>query len=282
MDAARNIVAGNRSLIVNVIYIIAFLVVVYYLYKFYVAGSELDVDLLTMRKSANLPTVLPITSDKRPKIRIRTGGEYTLSMWLYITSWDTRAGLPKAVFQLLDSGIRNNSLLMGVLYPNETKMMIRAYTGTSGTGATDYTSLSNYESLMKTGSSGSLFNPSGEMPQCDIQDIDLQRWIHVAVSVNGRIMDIYMDGKLARSCILPDVPQASETGMQSLVMCPSGGFAGHISSVQFFNYAVTPDRIYSTYQAGPYSNVNFITYVGEKLGFKLLYTDAEGKKQSTV
>lgn len=280
MDAIRNFASGNRSMIINVIYIIAFLTAVYYLYKFYAAGNELDVDLLTDRVSAkNNPKMLPITDLSNPKIRIRTGGEYTISMWLYIASWDPN--MPKPVFTIRDDGLSSNALMIGVLYPNETKMMIRAYTGPKSAGSVDYTQMGAngaYANLLKTGSNGELMNPSANIPQCDVQDVDLQRWIHLTVSVNGRIMDIYMDGKLARSCILPDIPRASDTGNQFMEIAPNGGFYGHVSGVHFSGYAMTPDRIYATYQAGPYSSGSFLTYIGEKFGFKLAYTGASGQK----
>ena len=53
---------------------------------------------------------------------------------------------------------------------------------------------------------------------CDLTDIDLQRWINITVSVNGRIVDVYYDGKLARSCVLPTIPVASDNGQQ-IVRC---------------------------------------------------------------
>ena len=103
MDSIRNFASGNRSMIINVVYIIAFLTALYYLYKFYAAGSELDVDLLTDRVSAkNNPKMVAITDVTNPKIRIRTGGEYTISMWLYIASWDPN--MPKSVFTIRDDG----------------------------------------------------------------------------------------------------------------------------------------------------------------------------------
>ncbi len=283
MDAIRNFTSTNRSMIVNVIYIIAFLTAVYYLYKFYAEGNEMDVDLLTDRVSAkNNPKMVPITDLSNPKLRIRTGGEYTLSMWLYIASWDPN--MPKSVFTIRDDGLPSNALMVGVLYPNETKMMIRTYTGPSSTaGAVDFTQMGPngaYANLLKTGNNGAMLNPSTNMPQCDIQDVDLQRWIHLTVSVNGRIMDVYMDGKLTRSCILPDIPRASDTGNQFVEIAPNGGFYGHVSGVHFSGYAMTPDRIYATYQAGPYSSGSFLTYIGEKFGFKIAYTDASGKKSS--
>jgi hypothetical protein len=288
MDAIRSFASGNRSTIVNVIYVIAFLTVLYYLYKFWVEGNSLDLDLLNIKTSAKTPMPLEITQRdpsgrlKNPDLRVKTGGEYTLCMWLYINDWSYKSGLPKGVFQIADTGVDSNSLMVGILYPNEPKMMIRTYTGATASGITDFTANADFKQLLegKSNAAANMFSPSVDMPMCDVQDIDLQRWIHVAISVNGRIVDVYMDGKLARSCILPEVPKASERGNQVVVMCPNGGFGGFISGVQFYGYAVTPDRIYSTYQAGPYSSANFLTYIGEKLGIKMTYSGAGGQQKA--
>jgi hypothetical protein len=287
MEAIRNYTSGNRSLIINIVYIVALLLVVFYIYRWWKSGDNLVADLLPYKIQANKePVTMPITNEKKPRLRIRTGGEYTLSFWTYITSWEHRNGLPKAVFQITDDRITvpptGNYLMVGVLYPNEAKMMIRTYTGQSD--ANDITNVETFKSVMAGTSSilsTQLMTPSADLPQCDIQDIDLQRWVHTAISVNGRIVDVYMDGKLARSCILPNIPKGNDDGksIQSVILGSHGGFGGWYSGVQFYAYAVTPDRIYSTYQAGPYSSANFLTYMAEKLGIKVTYTGEYGIKK---
>jgi hypothetical protein len=285
MDALRSFSSNNRGSIVNIIYIIAFLVALYYLYKFWVAGNEYDLDILLKKTPANgQPIVKPFVGPgiDQTLVRIRTGGEYTFSFWMYVDSWDYRPGKPKCVFTLQDKDMNEKGyyLMTGTLYPNESKMMIRTYTG-SNTGA-DMTNIKTYSSLFAANSpeGAQLYSPSGNMPMCDVQEVDLQRWVHVAISVNGRIVDVYMDGKLARSCILPEVPQAGTNGLQAVVMCPHGGFSGYVSGVKMFGYAVTPDRIYAQYQAGPYSGSNFMTYIAEKLGINLTYIGAGGARKT--
>jgi len=117
-----------------------------------------------------------------------------------------------------------------------------------------------------------MFAPSLTSPMCDIQDIDLQRWINITVTVNGRIVDVYYDGKLNRSCVLPTIPAAPATGTQSVVIGQKGGYGGKISGIQFMAYPLTPDRIYAIYQAGPASGAGLLGYLGDKLGIKINYS----------
>jgi len=56
----------------------------------------------------------------------------------------------------------------------------------------------------------------------------------------------------------------------------NGGFGGKISGIQFFAYPLTPDRIYSIYQAGPMGQRGFVGYLLEKLGINLTYKGMAG------
>ena len=273
--AARTFATANRSTLMNVAYVIVALVVVFYLYKFLIAASDLDLTLLNVEVPANKPMALPLPP-KHPDLRVKQGGEYTISFWMYITSWDYRSGLPTSVLQIVDANLGNSSLLTTILYPNENKMMVRVHTEKNSAAAasdTDYTLNSNFDALLSGSSSAGMNAPSTiASPMCDIQDIDLQRWINFTISVNGRIVDVYYDGKLTRSCVLPDIPSAPTTGQQSVIIGQKGGFGGKMSGVQFFGYPLTPDRIYAIYQAGPSSSSGFLGYLGEKLGIKMTYS----------
>jgi len=283
MDALRSFTSNNRGMLMNGVYVAAFLVVLFYLYKFLIEGSELEVTLLNTEVDANTPLsyLIPAKED----LRVKTGGEYTLSFWMFITSWDYRAGLPKSVLQIYDSNSvgpsSGNSLLTTILYPNEPKLMVRVHTDAHPTdGSPDYTDIPTFTNLMSGSNGVAMFAPTVAMPVCDVQDIDLQRWINITVSVNGRIVDVYYDGKLNRSCVLPDIPTAPDQGAQSVVIGQSGGFGGKISTIQFFGYPLTPDRIYSIYQAGPSTAGGLINYLAAKFGINLTYSGAKGTQKS--
>jgi hypothetical protein len=276
MEAVRNFANNNRGGIINAVYIVAFLVVLYFLYKFLIAGSDSEIVLLNTEVPANETMTYPL-SVKNPDVRVKPGGEYTISFWMYITSWDYRAGLAKSVLQIVDTKAPNYSLLTTILYPNENRLMVRVHTESASTGI-DYTLNNNYDNLM-SGKQG-LANEVIESPMCDIQDIDLQRWINITISVNGRIVDVYYDGKLNRSCVLPDIPMAPESGVQVVMTGKKGGFGGKISGIQFFGAPLTPDRIYAIYQAGPKGPSGFIGFLAEKLGIKLTYSGKAGEQQA--
>jgi len=270
MDQIRSFAANNRGGIINVLYVVAFLIVLYYIYKFLIQGSDLEFTALNVQTDANAPGGVPLPRNKTD-LRVKQGGEYTLSFWMYISNWDYRSGLAKSVVSIVDTKAPNHTLFTSVLYPNEPKMMIRVHTGATTAGETDYTNNANLQSLLSGSAGNAMFAPSINTPMCDLQDIDLQRYINVTVSANGRIVDVYYDGKLTRSCILPDIPTAPDGGMQAITWGNAGGFGGKISGIQFFAYALTPDRIYAIYQAGPSSQSGLLGYMSEKLGINVSY-----------
>ena len=250
------------------VYAIIIVVVVYFASLLVFKGASQDITVVSTTQIANptkspLPS-FPITSDGR--YRIKPGGEYTFSFWVYINNWADGVR-PLSVLNITDSGLPSNSLLSVLLYPADPMMAIRLYTSTPP--STDYTKNTTRAALYA--GTGSLIG-SGGTPQCDIQGIDLQRWLNVTVCTNGRIVDIYYDGKLNRSCVLPSIIGAGTSGQQSVSIGEAGGFQGSFGVMNYYAYALTPDRIYSIYLAGPGGPPSFLSYLSSKLGINLTYT----------
>jgi hypothetical protein len=278
MDQVRNFANTNRASVVNIVYVIAALVLVYYLLQYYwkSAGSEMYVmkDKKAMNAfAANENTYM--INDGKGNLSMRMGAEYTINFWLYINSF---AGGDKyqSVLALLDGTADGQVPLVVAMHPTKPQMVIRAGKVSSDSAADALVKITGGKMAM-TDAAVSLTASDVSMPQCDVMDIDLQRWINIAVSFNGRIMDVYMDGKLARSCILPQTQTLGSVTKQLLAINPTGSsFNGYISGVHFSSYAVTPDQIYARYQSGPYTGSgNFLTYLKEKIGINITYTGAQ-------
>ena len=265
MNVASN---SSSSMMKYGIYILVAVVVIYLVSRLVFQGSALEVPVTTVTQIAN-PTslvTLPITSDGR--LRIKPGGEYTFSFWVYIHDWGSAK--PKGILSILDDGLSGSSLLSVLLYPSDPMMDIRI--NTTNSPAYDVTKSTTRQSLL--GGTGSLTGSDGTTPQCDIGAIDLQRWINVTVCTNGRVVDIYYDGKLNRSCVLPGIINAGAKGQQKVVLGEGGGFTGSFGVMNYYAYALTPDRIYSIYLAGPGGPPSFLSYLQAKLGINLTYTSA--------
>ena len=214
---------------------------------------------------------------------IYSGGEYTFQTWLYISNYDYRAGQPKHVFTIgSDTQPKDREphvTMIGILYPNENKLMIRVnQQGVKGKPDTpDLTLTKNITELFRGNLSSSMFQPTLGYPICDIQNLPLQKWLCVSIVVNGRVIDVYVDGKLSRSCVCDGVPVV-EKGNQFVTFGQLGGWAGSISTTRFYGYAITPARVYELFMEGPEDKrgldkkFGFIGYLAERTGFRFIYS----------
>ena len=92
--------------------------------------------------------------------------------------------------------------------------------------------------------------------QCDVVDLGIQRWVHVAVVLWNRTLDVYKNGKLVRSCILDGVVPLDPTssvkiGGDDEYTATKGGHWGAVSHVQYFNHSLNAKQIYRYYRRGP-------------------------------
>lgn len=92
---------------------------------------------------------------------------------------------------------------------------------------------------------------TGTPTQCDIPQIDMQRWTMVTVVLSGKTIDVYIDGKLSRSCVTPSYFKVDPTGNLTLDILGRGGFDGYLGNTTVGAYSMSPDEIYRTYLSGP-------------------------------
>jgi len=104
--------------------------------------------------------------------------------------------------------------------------------------------------------------------QCTLENIPIQAWANVLVTLNNRALDLYLDGKLVRTCVLPGVPKMSSG--EPLVIAPEKGFEGYISNFQYFSRAVNPREAYAIYREGP-GGSNWFTNLINKYRIKIAF-----------
>ena len=267
------------------LYIVVALVVIWSVYTvLFPPPDALEILILEdARKTGELAFEKALPGASKGLGPMKTGGAYTFQTWIYVSSWDYRAGQPKHVFTLAcngspPAGRPPHHNMVGLLAPNDNRLVIRIYQETEGTQAQsgeDLTVLSNLNNYFKSGGTNV---QSIDYPICDITDIDLQRWLCICVVVDGRVVDVYMDGKLARSCVCPGIPTVETPGAQSVILAKANSsFGGMMSTTRFYGYALTPARIYELYQQGPAEKrgldkkYGFIGWLGERLGLSIDY-----------
>ena len=106
----------------------------------------------------------------------------------------------------------------------------------------------NNTSTANNDNSNESFVSEDKYDECMIQNVPLQKWVHVAIGFYNNVVDIYQDGKLKSSCVLRGFPEPP-TG--EIHLTPFGGFSGKVASVSGFNKSISQDMAYQIYREGP-------------------------------
>jgi hypothetical protein len=249
MDQAAQFVQANGQTIGKVVFVGFLLYVLYVVYTYlYPSGRPSLVSLLSGQADARKHVTLDT-----PKVpTIYTGGDFTVSMWLYIDDWNYKASNNKFVFSLKSKSSPIN-VLNGVLIANQNNLLITASrlpnSRPSDSHLPDLSNEQNLQQLLNNRTSITMFKDLNDT-LCNMVEIPLQRWVCLTIVVNGNTMDTYVNGKLRRSCVLPSAVYVP-TGPLEMRLGENGGFGGRYSSVQMWNQQLTPDVIYGIYQNGP-------------------------------
>lgn len=235
----------------------------YYLYQ-YLFGPKTgnSYPLLTATQNANVDPSHPIviTSDKLPTLF--EGGEFSISTWVYISNWSYRAGLNKSIITIGGPNFDTIRVYLGGVKPSlsvrlQTKDRNVVSSVPNGSSSTMNTAQQMPIESLDKATQNAVFNilqtDSGLLdssPLCDLPEVELQRWVNISVAVNGRTVDVYMDGKLARSCVLPSFFKV-DAGGYSAYLLSYGGFGGQISTTTMYDAALNPEQVYKNYMAGP-------------------------------
>ena len=112
----------------------------------------------------------------------------------------------------------------------------------------------------------SLATYAGDTQACTINNVPLQKWVNLIVVLNNRALDLYLDGKLVRTCVLDGVAKIAQGS--SVYLTPSGGFSGSTSQFRYFDYPVNPRQAYEIYREGyGASSLSFFDKYRIKLAF---------------
>jgi hypothetical protein len=140
---------------------------------------------------------------------------------------------------------------------NLMKKSIYAYINNMGHGIRktypDLASTVNASCLVDTA-----LNADPTIGTCIVKMIPLQKWVNIIVSVYNQIVDIYVDGQLASSCVLKGFPSLSTSDVD---LTPDGGFSGKISRVMFSNSAATFTAAKSIYYKGPVASTSIFSII---------------------
>jgi len=203
---------------------------------------------------------------------------FTYSMWIFIDNWNYMFGSEKNILDrtncpnvVLDT--KPNTLKVKIKYYDAEKEVAGAGAGSGGAGidqsATDaaclacesgYTcacdacnkgvrsSETDEERAARLAAERDAANANTSVHTCVIDNIPIQKWVNVITSLYGRTLDVYVDGKLVRTCVIPGVPRVDNN--MDINVTHGGGFSGWTSSFKYWSHASNPQEAYNIYKDG--------------------------------
>jgi hypothetical protein len=207
----------------------------------------------------------------------KTGREYTYNFWINVNDWSKGYDSVKNVLTRSKSSPFTNPQTLSNpsiwFYPKDNSLAIRVSTMANDTQY-DRQLYPDYQ--QQTGSVGSATytvvnpylyhkNPNYADQQyfldttyvCDVANIPLQRWVMVSVILWNRTLDVYVNGMLVRSAILPGIPLFDANDLSNIYVGSSradGTFNGHMSRLKYYNRAITANEVMELYRTGPLSS----------------------------
>ncbi len=285
---------GMAKPLIGIVIFILFVVGLYYLYNFLYGTnvSYASVDLLSGVKSATKVTPIGTTGKSAVAATNLTGlldgGQYSASFWVYVADAKSITGSTPNLIHLMEisnnrfaatAAEKGNTLIFVGLNPINGTLVVRQSASDSPKISNSIDAASQTASSFPLDSLLSGYNASESVfkrdDRCDILNgVEYQRWLLVTVVGNGRTLDVYIDGKLARSCVYNSNFALGSTSGSATAYFGLGNnqsLKGFFSGGKFYNYALTPDAIWSLYQAGPtgYFNIGsfFSNLFNVNIGF---------------
>jgi hypothetical protein len=89
--------------------------------------------------------------------------------------------------------------------------------------------------------------------ECEITDFPLQKWVNLIISFNGSAMDVYVDGKLVKSCVVDSGSRLADT--KTIILGdeskrPPTDDVGFITNVKLKSSSIAPQEAWDIYSQG--------------------------------
>lgn len=242
----------------GILLIIVLIILLYVIIKYLMS----DVNTLTSTIQAGTQ-MQTISSDKLPVSG--SGPEasnFSYSMWFYVQDWNYKYGEPKVLFGRMGSGTGSSSSSSSSSSAAAACIASSSPAASATPSNTSSTDISMFGSnpcpLVTLGALSndltvylSVFSPTsqGTTPfSCKVANVPIQKWVNLIISVYGRSLDIYIDGKLVKTCVLPGLANINSNA--NVYITPNGGFAGWTSKFQYYPNATDPQSAWNIYKSG--------------------------------
>jgi len=170
------------------------------------------------------------------------GIEFTWSVWLYVNSppeddYDLNKNKFKHIFHKGNLTKINNE---GIFIPNNAPGLYFKFDDVDGFNNQGddmnlklYIYMNTYKNILE---------------KMVINEIPLEKWLHVAVRLKDKKMDVFINGQIVKRKIFSSI---AKQNYDNVHIANAGGFDGNISDLRYFSKALTGNNIISIVNNGP-------------------------------
>jgi len=203
--------------VVKIVLIILVVLLIYIVYK--LASSSEGTMLIDMHDAKVSKTI--VGSEVPSAVSSQDTG---YSFWAVVDNWEYNYGKDKVIFQ---TGKDAETFSPKVLFDGTTNT-IKIITNAKS-------------------------NSTPKENECIVEDIPIQKWFNIIISYNNKALDVYMDGKLIKTCLIEG--DIEDYQGQNIILTPDtgsegGSFNGFLAKFKKFEKAVTPREAWSVYKEG--------------------------------
>ena len=174
-----------------------------------------------------------------------SANNFAYSVWFYVQDWNYRYGEPKVIFGRMTN---STSGIIGSLTGKDPSPVV--YLDAIENNITIALGCFPGANQIPESTTGTTTTTTGNavIDLCKVNNVPIQRWVNLLISVYGRTLDVYMDGKLVKTCLLPGVAMINTSS--DLYLTPAGGFNGWTSKLQYFSNPINPQEAWNIYTKG--------------------------------
>jgi hypothetical protein len=206
--------------------------------------------MISIPQDPNNVNSIPIIRSKNQD----EGLEFTWSVWINIDDLVYKQNEYKHIFHNGENNINTEKNLFGINFPN------------NGPGLYIGPVKNELIIIMNT------FKTIRE--EVIIDDIPLNKWVNVIIRVNNQnVLDVYINGNLARRHILDSVPKQN---YGDVYVSANGGFSGLTSDLKYYAEAIDLSEIQNIIYNGPnlkMINNSFINSVPKYLSLRWFFNN---------
>ena len=238
------------SLLTTLLIIIAIVILIVLILNFVFGKTDIIFDDILNAQNHNKV----IKNADMPKTNV---SNFTTSIWFYINDWQYNFGQQKNIMFLAKTADAKNYNFTNQLDSiNEGNM--------ASSGATNFRNLSvylgefenNLHIEIETFNNQTTSDANQSVLQTTliseyvIPNVELQKWVCLTISVDTRTMDVYLDGKLVNSYILPGTYKPAIDNNVFLGNLGQGGFGGFVTRFRYIQRDISPEHSFAIYKEG--------------------------------